>query len=106
MGVHFIRITSAREGKGRANLSNVFRRAQETEFCIMIRIRDSYCGVIRFAKRRSFLRLTLFSLLPARISVKFINSFSGMFHGAKDWDGSGEELLLYLQSFWLSGARR
>jgi hypothetical protein len=71
----------------------------------MIRIRDSYCGVIKF-RAAVFLRLALFSLLPARIFVKFVNSFSGMFHGAKDWDGSCEELLLYLQSFWLSGARR
>jgi hypothetical protein len=72
----------------------------------MIQIRDSYFGVIKFAQSRSFLRLALFSLLPARILVKFINSFSCTFHGTKDWDGSGKELLLYLQSFWLSGARR
>src|SRR4030042_467006 len=31
IGLHFIRITSAREGKGRTSLSNIFRRAYETE---------------------------------------------------------------------------
>jgi len=72
----------------------------------MIQIRNSYFVVIKSVQSRSLLQLALFGLLPARILVKFINSFGCTFHGTKDRDGGGKELLLYLQSFWLSGAMR
>jgi hypothetical protein len=55
---------------------------------------------------RNFLRLSLFSLLPAGILVKSANSLSGTLHGIKDRNVSCQELLLYLQSFRLSGAGR
>ena len=45
-------------------------------------------------------------LLPGRMLVKSANSFSGTFHGAKDRDESGEQPLLYLQSFCFNGAGR